>query len=107
MTKFVLFYRGGNMPETPEEQAQIMQAWNGWFGQLGSGLVDGGQPFTAGPKQVAADGTVSEGDGGAGGSGYSIIEAESLDAAVALAQACPVLQGGATIAVYETFPVMM
>jgi hypothetical protein len=34
------------------------------------------------------------------------LEADSLDAAVGLAKGCPVLQGGASISVYETFEVM-
>ncbi len=37
---------------------------------------------------------------------YSVIKADSLDATVALAKGCPVLQGGAKITVYETFDVM-
>ena len=40
------------------------------------------------------------------GSGYSIIEADSLDLATKLAGGCPVLQGGADITVFETFDVM-
>ena len=39
-------------------------------------------------------------------SGYSIVQADSLDAAVALAKGCPVLAGGATVLVSETFPAM-
>ena len=39
-------------------------------------------------------------------SGYSIIQADSLDEAVAKAKGCPVLQGGAQIVVLETFNVM-
>lgn len=39
-------------------------------------------------------------------SGYSIIKADSVDAAVEMAKGCPVLQGGAQISVYETFEVM-
>jgi hypothetical protein len=39
-------------------------------------------------------------------SGYSIIAADSLDEAVAMARGCPVLQGGAKIVVLETFNVM-
>jgi hypothetical protein len=36
-------------------------------------------------------------------SGYSVIKADSLDAAVKLAKDCPVLLGGGTIEVAETF----
>jgi hypothetical protein len=45
-------------------------------------------------------------DGGASASGYSIIQADSLDAAVVLAKGCPVTAGGASITEYETFAVM-
>jgi hypothetical protein len=48
-------------------------------------------------------GSMPETEGSA--SGYSII-ADSLDTAVDMAKGCPVLQGGATISVYETFAVM-
>ena len=50
------------------------------------------------------DGSIS--DGGGSASGYSILSADSLDAAAEMAKGCPVLQGGATITVYETFAVM-
>ena len=105
MANFVLLYSGGGMPETQAEQAEVMQAWGAWFGQLGSALVDGGNPFTPVAKRIAKDGSVSDAPAGIA-SGYSIIKADSLDAAVALAKACPVLLGGAQITVFETFPVM-
>ncbi len=106
MANFLLLYSGGSMPETPAEQAEVMQAWGAWFGKLGSALVDGGNPFTPVAKRIAKDGSVSDGPVGAMGSGYTVIKADSLDAAVEAARACPVLLGGAQITVYETFPVM-
>ena len=104
MADYLLLYSGGKMPETQEAQAAVMAAWTAWFGELGSALKDGGNPFTGQAKSIASDGSVGEGAGSA--SGYSILEADSLDAAVAMAKGCPVLQGGATISVYETFKVM-
>jgi hypothetical protein len=104
MAKYLLLYRGGSMPETEDEQARVMQAWDAWFHQLGSAVADGGNPFTPTSRAIAPDGSV--GDGSAGPSGYSILEADSLDTAVTLAKGCPVLQGGASIDVYETFNVM-
>ena len=104
MTDYLLLYSGGSMPETAEEQKVVMDAWNTWMGQLGSSLKDGGNPFTPASKTVSNDGSVS--DGGGSASGYSIISADSLAAAVDMAKGCPVLQGGATITVYETFAVM-
>ena len=39
MANYLLTYYGGGMPETQEEQAQVMQAWTAWFGQLGDGTT--------------------------------------------------------------------
>ena len=106
MTDYLLLYSGGHMPESEEDQAMVMKAWMNWMGQLGEALKDGGNPFTPAAKSISADGSVSEGAVAAMASGYSIIKADSLDAAVELAKGCPVLQGGAQISVFETFAVM-
>ena len=106
MANFLLLYSGGSMPASEAEQAEVMQAWGAWFGGLGSNLVDGGNPFTPAAKSIASNGTVSDGPVGTMASGYTIIKADSLDAAVEMARGCPVLLGGAQITVYETFPVM-
>ena len=87
-----------------EEQKTVMDAWNSWMGQLGSLLKDGGNPFTPASKSISNDGSV--GDGGGSASGYSIISADSMVAAIDRSKGCPVLQSGATIAAYETFAVM-
>jgi hypothetical protein len=104
MADYLLLYSGGSMPESEEEQAQVMKAWDGWFAKLGGALKDGGNPFSGQAKTIASDGSVS--DGGGSASGYSIIQADSLDDATALAKECPVTAGGASITVYETFAVM-
>ncbi len=102
---YVLLYSGGRMPESEEERATVMKGWTVWMEGLGSALKDGGNPFSPGvAKTIAPDGSVRDGDGSA--SGYSIIVADSLDDATEKAKDCPVLEGGATITVYETFAVM-
>lgn len=106
MANFVLLYIGGSMPESEAEQAAVMQAWTAWFGGLGSAVVDAGNPFTSQAKSIASNGKVSDGPVGTMATGYSIIKADSLGAAVELAQGCPQLQSGGQITVYETFPVM-
>lgn len=103
MANYVLVYHGGSMPESPEEGAKVMQAWTDWFGTIGDALVDGGNPASR-TKTIAANGSVSDDAGGP--SGYSIIKADSIDAAVAIAKGCPVLAGGASIQVVETFEAM-
>ena len=106
MPKFVLLYSGGSMPETEAEQAVVMQAWGAWYTGMGEALVDGGNPFAPLAKSIASSGEVSDGPVGVPASGYTIIQASSLDSAVEIAKNCPVLMGGAQISVYETFPVM-
>jgi hypothetical protein len=107
MANFLLVYSGGGeMAPSEAERAAIMQAWGAWFGGLGSALVDGGNPFTPAAKSIASNGKVSDGPVGTMATGYSIIKADSLDAAVEMSKGSPVLQSGGQITVYETFPVM-
>ncbi|HEX2754686.1 MAG TPA: hypothetical protein VHM48_04445 [Candidatus Limnocylindrales bacterium] len=104
MANYLLVFRGGSMPQTKEEQDAVMAAWTAWFGEIGDALVDGGNPASR-TKVLTKDGSVS--DGGSGSpTGYSIIKADDMDGALALAKGCPVFLGGATIDVVETFSVM-
>jgi hypothetical protein len=55
---------------------------------------------------VDGDGTVSDGGGANPVSGYTVISADSLDEAVQRVRGCPILSGGGTVEVCETFTVM-
>jgi len=99
MAKFVLIYTGGQMADDPAEQEKVMQAWMGWFGTLGSDVVDMGNPFGA-SSTVTSDGSTKNGGASALG-GYSIVEAASLSDAASKAKGCPVLSGGGSVEVYE------
>ena len=76
-----------------------------WFQDLGPALVDGGNP-AAKAKTIGRNGAVTDGGGSNLLSGYSIVKTDSLDAAVKLAKGCPVIQGGGSIEVAETFAAM-
>ena len=106
MADYVLLFSGGGMPEGEAAQAAVMAAWDAWFKELGSAVKDGGNPFTPAAKSIAPDGSVSDGPAVGMATGYTILTAGSLDEAVGMAKGCPVLQGGAQISVFETFPVM-
>jgi hypothetical protein len=106
MANYVLIYNRGSMPQTEAERASSMQAWGAWYGGLGNALVDPGNPFTPRAKNIASNGTVSDGPVGTMASGYTVVQADSLDEAVDLARNCPVLQTGGQVTVYETFKVM-
>jgi len=95
MGKYVLVYTGGGMPQSEEEQQRVMAAWNTWFQGLGDAVVDSGNPFGAS--------SAVNGGGTSGLTGYSIISADGLDAAVSSASSCPILEGGrGSVEVYET-----
>ena len=94
------------MPETEAEAAAVIKAWTDWYTQLGSAVVDPGNPFTPAAKSVASNGTVKDGPAGSMASGYTIVETDSLDKAAKLAQTCPVLSSGGEVSVFETFEVM-
>jgi hypothetical protein len=93
MAKFVYIYTGGGMPETEEEGAQVMKAWQGFLDGFGDKLVDIGSPF--GASQAV------NGNGALKASGYSVITAASLGDAVDAAKACPIFDRGGNVEVYE------
>jgi hypothetical protein len=104
MANYLFAYRGGSMAETEQEREAAMQAWGAWFAKLGPAIVDPGNPF-GGSTSVEASG-----NGGAPASqltGYSVVRADGLDAASALAAGCPVLGAGGSVDVYEAIEVSM
>src|SRR4051794_30977473 len=102
MPKYVFAYHGGGgMAATDEEIAKVMEQWGAWFSELGTALVDGGNPIGA-ARTVSASGAVSEGGGPNPVSGYSLVDADDLDAAVTLAKGCPLLAVGGSVEVCET-----
>lgn len=104
--KYVLVYYGGGMPEGAAAQARVLKQWETWYGKLGPAVVDGGNPMSGAVNKIRTDGSVAKGPIGKRASGYSIIEAPSLDKATKMAKGCPILRGGGEIAVYETFNAM-
>jgi len=101
MAKFLLLYSGGmGMAADPAEQEKIMAEWGAWYGKLGDAIVDGGAPFGA-SKHLKGNGV---GDGPLGdtpATGYTVIEADSLDAATAASDGHPHLSHGGQVQVFE------
>lgn len=97
--KYLLVYHGGSTPSTPEEGKQVRDTWMAWFGQLGTALIDGGSPTSRG-WTVSKDGT-EENQGSNPVSGYSVLWADSMQAALDLAVGCPQIAAGGTIELCE------
>jgi hypothetical protein len=104
MAKYVLVYYGGKAGDNEKERAEQMQQWGAWFGKLGKNVADQGAPFSGKVKTVSSNGGAKEGAHTQPPvSGYSIIEASSINEAAEHAKANPLLKTGGTISVYETF----
>ncbi len=101
MAKYLLVYYGGKMETDPKLVEKSMATWMKWFTALGKSVVDGGAPTQPG-KIVSSNGVKSVGAKPV--SGYTILQADSLDAAVALAKGCPVIADGGQVAVYPFMP---
>jgi hypothetical protein len=102
MGKYLFAYRGGgSMPETDEEREAVIAAWGSWFAELGDAVVDPGNPF-GGSASVGAGGGAAE----SGLTGYSVVQAGDLRQATEMAKGSPVLAGGGSVDVYETFDPM-
>ena len=91
MPKFVLTFEGGRQPSTPEEGQKHMADYMAWMKNLGDSIVMPQTPFKT-SKMVSKDG-ISD-PTGAPLMGFLMIEAVDMDAAIAVAQACPFLEMG-------------
>ena len=100
MAKYMVIYTGGmGMAASPEEQQKIMAEWGAWYGQMGDAIVDGGAPF-ADAKHVDANGIADGPLGDTPATGYTVIEAESIDAAAAACEHHPHINHGGRVQVF-------
>ena len=105
MAKFMVLYRSPTPATemmtqmTPEQRKAGMDMWMAWSEKCGAALADFGMPL-GDSRSVGSDSTDSQ------VTGYSILEAGSLDEAVKLVDDHPHLMtpGAATIDVYEFLP---
>jgi hypothetical protein len=91
MTEYIFVYRSpaGYTPDDPEAVA----SWRAWFGGLGPALLDMGRPVfdPATVGQASSDHTQL--------GGYSVVSAEGLDDALAMAKGCPLVAIGGGVEV--------
>ncbi len=86
MKKFLFLHQGFVTP-TPE----IGAGWMAWFEKVAPHTVDTGNPFVAG-REVSKDGASTDLDrSGVPLTGYTIVNAEDMDAAEALLDGLPMI----------------
>ncbi len=94
MSNYVLAFRGES-DRAPDAEQEA--AWGRWFGEIGDSIVEFG-------NRVGRATTLGETAPGTVLTGYTLIKADSYDAAVALAKGCPGLAHGGAVEVGETVP---
>jgi len=105
MAKFLFLYSGPNtdMQMSEEETKTEMNAWTQWIDSNKESFLDPGAPFD--------ESTVVVDDGGSKKPlevlGYSIIEADDMNAAKGLTKGCPMLRtetGKYAVEIFQVFP---
>ena len=111
MNKYIVIYHATTSAAeqmanaTPEDFQKGMEPWMAWAARCGDGLVDMGAPLGGGQK-LTRSGSVGSNRQVVG---YSVLQAESMDAAKALLSGHPHLEWDAAceIEVHEALPMPM
>ncbi len=99
MAQYVIFYLGGNQPSTPEEGKQHFAKYMEWLSSLGSAAISPANPLKN-TMTISPDGSIGNG-GITMMSGYTVVEADSMDTALAMGKTCPFLEIGGSLEVSE------
>ena len=99
MAQYIMTYLGGDQPSSPEEGKQHFARYKEWLVSLGDSAVSPANPFKD-TRTVNSDGIVTTGST-TSMSGYTIIEVDSMEAALEIAKACPFLEIGGSLEVSE------
>ena len=94
MKKFVFLYYGNG-----DGNPDAMEAWGAWFASIGGNLIDPGNPFAEG--RDVSRGASAELRDSLPITGYSIVSAESFEAAEKLLDGMPAIDG---VRIYEALP---
>ena len=106
MAKYMILYKGEatDMSQMSQDEMQaVMGKWAAWMGSVGSAMTDMGNPFGTGASVVddGSEGTATS------LTGFSILEADSMEAAKALTNGHPFLSDGTgefAIDIFEILP---
>ena len=101
MANFIIIYHGsGNMQNMTREEGMAHRGkWMQWVESLGDGVVNSGQPLKG--NQMLSSGGASDVQGDNRISGYAVVEAVDMAAALQMAKGDPFLLMGGSIQVAE------
>jgi hypothetical protein len=92
MSRFLVTYHGSGMPDDPALIDEAKAAFGKWVVEAGDAIIDPGAPVHM-VTQVASDKTTEPVEIG----GYSIIQADTADAAADLLRTHPYVARGGTL----------
>ena len=95
----MIAYYGGNQPSSPEEGMAQMDKWKGWVEGLGDKVINPGTPLPV--SKIVTSNSVEDDQDPNAMKGFAVVKAESMDAAVTIAQSDPFLENGGIIRVSE------
>src|SRR5262249_46602860 len=96
MARYLVIYHGSEMPHDPEIMAQAKAAFESWVAEVGDAVVDPGAPL-----RMVAQVSKANADDPVDVNGYSIIEADSVEAVTELLQSHPFVARGGILQVNE------
>jgi hypothetical protein len=99
MPQYIITYLGGDQPSSPEEGKKHFSKYMDWLSSLGDSAISPANPLKN-TNTVNPDGTVSNG-GKTQMSGFTIVEADTMEAALLIAKGCPFLDIGGSLEVSE------
>ena len=99
MASFMIAYHGGNQPSSKEEGMAHMEKWKAWVEGLGETIVNPGTPLPV--SKIVTSGSVEDDNNPDAMKGFAVINAESIEAAIEIAQSDPFLEIGGTIRVSQ------
>ena len=99
MPQYVIVYLGGDQPSSPEEGKQHFAKYMEWLNSLGDAAVSPANPLKD-TNTVNSDGSITD-SGTSTMSGFTILEVDSMDAALSIAKKCPFLDVGGSLEVSE------
>jgi hypothetical protein len=109
MPEFMFIFRDGDARgDSPEQMQKRIQKWFAWFDGLtkagaykgqAAPLEPGGKVVRGGSRRSVSDGPYAEAKDLVGG--YAIVEAKDLDAAVELADGCPIYERDGAVEVRQ------
>ena len=104
MKNYAFFYYGEPKFDNPEEGAKEQASFMAWVSSLGDAVVNPGTPLET-AKTVSASG-VSDGPSSNRLTGFSVVKADNMEAAIEMARGCPFLKVG-TVDVAEVMQMGM